>query len=345
MSRSYDRQTLEAAYDRWAAEAVMAATFANRHYNLWRARQPAPKPPSCTVLPRDLADAPSWPALILATTQRIAAHVTDPAIIAEVPVTCVGRARLRWETRPLGQWLADQNCHCRDCGQPTIASRYPRLVAKLVDQRKADQAISRWAAWNLCTTSIRGHRHRSIGGTAAAVAAGELYCGGCRSLEAFYQQHQPGQAVTARDRDTSTALERQAATELGTRYPELGLQPGLAVVIPPDADYHGLYSIAADLISDRLRLAVEIDGHGGTSRHDTPAGIADDHRRDDLLHQLGWSVIRVRHPDTPPLPGSPARILATSTRSAARIAHLIAAAATEPPGCDRTEGSTLVWRP
>jgi hypothetical protein len=227
MNRSYDRQTLEAAYDRWAAEAIAAGTFATRHYNQWRARQPAPKPPSCTVLPRDLADAPSWPALILATTERIAAHVTDPAAAAEVPVTCVGRARLRWEVRPLGQWLADQDCHCPDCGQPTIASRYPRLAAKLVDQRKADQAISRWVEWDLCTTRVRGHRHQPIGGSAAALAAGELYCGGCRSLEAFYLQHQPGDTVTARARDASisTALERKVATELAARYPELGLQP------------------------------------------------------------------------------------------------------------------------
>lgn len=326
MNRSYHRQTLEAAFDRWAAEAVAAGTFASRHYNQWRARQPAPKPPSCTILPRDLADAPSWPALILASTQRIAAHVIDPAATAEVPVTCAGRARLRWEVRPLGQWLTDQDCHCPDCGQPTIAGRYPELVAKLANRDKAVQAISRWVEWNLCTSTVPGHRHGPVGGSAAAVAAGELYCGRCRSMEAFYQQHQPGEVITARDRDTSTAVERSVAAALDERYPDLGLRTGLAVVIPPDAGYHGLYSIAVDLISQRLRLAVEIDGHGSISRHDTPAGVADDQRRDDLLHRLGWTVIRVRHPDAPPLPRSPARILATPTRNAVQIAHLIAAA-------------------
>ncbi|MFC3500042.1 hypothetical protein ACFOOK_03530 [Micromonospora krabiensis] len=247
MNRSHDRQTLEATYDRWVVEAVADGTFANRHYNQWRAWQPAPKPPSCTVLPRDLADAPSWPALILATRDRIAAHVADPAATAEVPVNCVGRARLRWEMRPLEQWLVDQDCHCSDCGQPTIARRYPELVAKLVDPSKASQASSRWVQWNLCTSTVPGHRHTPIGGSAAAVSAGELYCRGCRSLEAFYQQHQPGDAVTARGRDASTALERQVAVELAARYPDLGFRNGLAVVIPQDADYHGLYSIAPDL--------------------------------------------------------------------------------------------------
>ncbi|MEU2169595.1 hypothetical protein ACH47V_26445 [Micromonospora chersina] len=342
MNRSYDQATLAAAYDRWAAEAVTAGTFAVRHYNQWRARQPAPTPPSCTVLPRDLAGAASWPALILATRDRIAAHVTDAAAAAELPVDCVGRARLRWEVRPLGQWLADQDCHCPDCGQPTIEGRYPHLVAKLVDPRKADQAISRWVEWDLCTTTVRGHRHRRIGGSAAAVAAGELYCGGCRSLEVFYQQHQPGDVVTARDRDTSTTLERKVASELAARYPELGFQHGMAVVIPQDADYHGLYSITPDLVSERLRLAIEIDGHGGHSRHDTPAGAIDDLRRDHLLHQVGWSVVRVRHPDAPSLPGGPARVVVTSTRGAAQISHLVAAAALPaqpgPPAQPATRG-------
>lgn len=46
MNRSYDQATLAAAYDRWAAEAVTAETFAVRHYNQWHDSRPRSRHPA-----------------------------------------------------------------------------------------------------------------------------------------------------------------------------------------------------------------------------------------------------------------------------------------------------------
>ena len=61
----------------------------------------------------------------------------------------------------------------------------------------------------------------------------------------------------------------------------------------------------ADFLCERLRLIVELDG----GVHDLPAQKAHDENRDAVLHEHGYTVLRLRNEDVLPDPQVAARKL------------------------------------
>ena len=86
--------------------------------------------------------------------------------------------------------------------------------------------------------------------------------------------------------------------------------------------------IKPDLVLPELRVAVELDNAADNpwrrNNHDTADGMADDRRRDSLLWDLGWRVLRVRRPDQTTFDDWPWRI-ETVSQSPKKVAALVLA--------------------
>lgn len=329
---AYDLATVEDALTRWAAAALTAGGSLNRKsYDAWYSAQPEPRPPSGIAVAKHLRPGAKWAEMILAARAAIVAVAVDRAVAVEVPVECSGRGWVVWERRGVEAWLADARCRCATCAEPTVGAAYPELVPLLVSAESAARAVSIWVQWRVC--AVGDPAHRPVSGPAEAMAAGALYCGACRSKDTFYRDHPPGSVVPGRRRAGRSALEAKVAAALSAIAPHLGVEAGAGVSLPPGSGYHGMYALTPDLVIPARRAAVELDGGDGRSarysRHDTDDGAADDAWRDRLLGEVGWSVLRVRHPDAAVLVDSPARIIATATSSATRIAGLIVEALTD----------------
>jgi very-short-patch-repair endonuclease len=218
-------------------------------------------------------------------------------------------------------------CGCALCSEASIEEVHPELVGRLFDPRDAHLAVSLWVPW---ACPVRDPDHDPIKATAASVAAGEVYCGGCRSKDEFYAKHTPGEVLEVTRFKPSTPLEQKLCDALNELAPGLRARTRRQIVIAKEARYHRKYTIAPDLIlADHV--AVEVDGGNGKgySRHDLPEGVVDDARRDRLLADVGWSVIRVRHPDGNGLRSSPATFVRTASTSAVKIAPLVLEAFTQ----------------
>ncbi len=207
------------------------------------------------------------------------------------------------------------------CAEPTIAELHPDLVERLSNPADAAVAASRWVEWR-CPAGVE--THRTWGAPAEHVASEKIYCGQCRAKAKFYSQHRPGDVIPARSSKAAAKIEEGAAAALAELMPTVGVRRLASIVLPPTSGYFSMYSITPDVILESLKVAIEIDGGDGSgrSRHDSPEGVADDETRDRLLSELGWRVLRVRHPNAAPICSS-ATVVRTKTSSSRVMAALV----------------------
>jgi len=98
-------------------------------------------------------------------------------------------------------------------------------------------------------------------GTATTIAAGDRYCGGCRSLDRYYSDHPPG--TTMRNREVARAkIEQPVIDELRKQLPEMTFSYQLSVVVPRVFEPRTGRAITPDLLLLDQRVVVEIDGSG-----------------------------------------------------------------------------------
>jgi hypothetical protein len=326
----YDPTVHEQTVRAWlAAHLGDGATMQNKQFTAWRAAQPHPVP-SAAPLWRHF-DVDSWHALVLHLRPVIAELLGAATATVTVPVMCTGTGVDRWEDRDLRQWLDDAGCRCDRCTEPTIATAYPHLLPLLADPDEAQRAVSRWVGWQLCTIpepirAFATYSHGPVQGRADHVAAGQRYCGACRSHERFHANYPPGALFDGDGDGARSKLEAQVIAVLNTDHADIGAVTGQRIALAADAIYP-TPSVQPDVLLMHLRVAVEIDGGTGSaptySRHDTPDGIATDTLRDIALVDVGWQVWRYRHPNAAALPDSPATIF-TGPLNARRIAQRIA---------------------
>lgn len=322
----YDVQTLEDTVDAWAEAQPDGGSFSSSSYVAWYQRRPNPKPASITTICKHLESTTHWMPVVHRRRERLGRGPGSDRVI-EVPLICRGRGGGVWAPRRLSDWAVDNICGCALCREASIGETHPELVGRLVDPRDAHLAVSLWVPW---ACPVRDPDHHPIKATAASMAAGQVYCGGCRSKDEFYAKHNPGEVLEVTRSKPSTPLEERLRDALNEIAPGLRARTRRQIVIAKEARYHRKYTIAPDLVLVD-RVAVEVDGGNGSgySRHDRPEGVVDDARRDRLLQDVGWSVIRVRHPDGNGLRSSPATFVRTSSRSAAKIAPMVLEAFTQ----------------
>lgn len=327
----YDSAVHEQTVRAWlAAHLNDGATMQHKQFTAWRATQPQPVP-SAAPLWRHFG-VESWHALVLHLRPVIAELLGAATATVTVPVMCTGTGVDRWEDRDLRQWVADAECRCDRCTEPTIANVFPHLLHLLANPGEAQRAVTRWVGWQLCTIPepiraiVAAYCHGPVQGRADHVAAGKRYCGACRSRERFHATYPPGALFDGDGDGARSKLEEQVIAALNTDHADIGAGTGQRIALAADAIYP-TPSVQPDVVLTHPRVAVEIDGGTGLapaySRHETPEGIADDTLRDIALVDAGWQVWRYRHPNAAALPDSPATIL-TGPLNARRIAQRIA---------------------
>lgn len=184
-----------------------------------------------------------------------------------------------------------------------------------------------WVLWGCPEGFIT---HMTISGRAAEVAVGTRYCGNCRSLDRWYATHTAGMLLT-RSKVARAKVESAFVARLRELLPGERVAAQQAIVVPRAFAARVGKSVTPDVILFRRRIAIELDGGDGQSdrysRHDTLAGAEGDTARDQALASIGWTTIRVRHPDALALPGSPAVIVSTRAAtggSGLKIAQVVA---------------------
>lgn len=319
-----DPAVVEKALLDWVlASLASGAPLNHKSYQEWNRVQPAPRPPSSTTIIKRFAPDGTWGDVLLAAKSRITDLPVALSIEAELPVRCAGQGRIEWDRRRIEAWLEDSGCRCECCQDPSIAEAHTELVPLLADPEEAALSVRKWVSWRVCPLDVP--THRTFMGTVAAMAAGELYCGGCRRDQQFLEAHAPGSVVDGYEDCVRSRQEEAVTTALTAAAPELEVRADLGVAL--SSRYHGGLALKPDIVLPALRVAIEIDGGNGKasrySRHDTPEGAEDDALRDRLLAQVGWRVLRVRHPDALELVDSPALVITTATSSPTQTAQLI----------------------
>ena len=312
-----DAQVL-AALDHFAAtHMVPGGSLRVREYNNWRGRSV-----SFSTISKRFGDG-SWDATIIRLREHLVLHAASPDVVVEVPVECHGNGAA-WVWLRAGDWLS-YRCTCDHCKAPTIEAAYPHLVSLLADPRGARFATTRRVDWQ-CPES---RRHWLVKATAEHVAKTSTWCFGCQKLDAWYLTHTPGTLLTRAKVQRSKA-EAPFVAELRALLPEERIATLQAVVVPREFAARIGKAITPDAMLFRRKIAIELDGGDGGSgwysEHDTAEGIRVDTARDHAFAALGWTVVRVRHPNALPLPESPARIVSTpaAVRSPAKAAALVA---------------------
>ena len=192
-------------------------------------------------------------------------------------------------TQLVSNWLS-LRCACSYCSVPTLREAFPDLIGRLANPRDADKSSGLWLEW-FCP--VNHPDHRRMQGTATTIAAGDRYCGGCRSLDRFYADHAPG--TTMKNREVARAkIEQPVIDELRKQLPEVTFSYQLSVVVSRVFEPRTGRAITPDLLLLDQRVVVEIDGSGVggyASRHDSLEGVANDTARDQAMAALGFRTI------------------------------------------------------
>ena len=296
--------------------ANSGGSLTSKSYVSWYHQQD-PKPPSATTVTKHLGSGTPWGTMIWAYRELVLVCAESLELPVELPVPCRARGSIKWAPCPLSRWGAEGFCICDGCDRPTLGEQYPELVSLLVDPEDARRMHDlHGLAWRVCVDPELNHPPAF--GPATAVEQG-LRCRVChppplspRELERqqFFTNYPPGSLAPARPGPVSR-LEAPVAAALRDLRPQLTIDENTAVALPADAGYHHAWTLKPDLVLPDRRIAIEIDGGTGSSpaysRHDRPEGAADDAWRDRLLQQLGWQVLRLRHPRALSLDDSPVR--------------------------------------
>ena len=232
---------------------IAGGSLRHKAYQSWSAA-----PVSSTTLTKRLTNNNSWTTLVLDNAAAMAAQAVDAsAVVAELPVRCTGSLGVTWMSAPVSEWLS-LRCACSYCSEPTLREAFPQLVGRLANPRDADKSSSLWLEW-LCP--VNHPDHRRMQGTATTIAAGDRYCGGCRSLDRYYSDHPPG--TTMRNREVARAkIEQPVIDELRKQLPEVTFSYQLSVVVPRVFEPRTGRAITPDLLLLDQRVVVEIDGSG-----------------------------------------------------------------------------------
>ena len=214
------------------------------------------------------------------------------------------------------QWIAGVCPVCmaqqsRQTPAPTFAQRFPDAVKYLADPADAESR-----AWQVDFACIDcGHRTPW-----SPRSTDPPRCAWCKATEGV----PPGELVKRRGGGDPVKLEADLATAIAQLGVTVSGEDGI-VTVP---DTYVVPVITPDLVLPELRVVIELDNTKPTgwarNNHDTRDGIADDRRRDQLLRDLGWRVLRIRRPDQKTVGEWPWRIETTS-RAPKKLARLILA--------------------
>lgn len=285
----------------------------------------ADAPMSATAILNRFGDG-SWPAAVFRFQEEMFAQAKDlDAVAAELPVRCRGNYGVSWVPGRVGDWLT-QGCPCTACRAQPLPTAYPELVERLQDPADAEKGSTVWFEW-ACPERRRGHR--PFRASVELMAAGGVYCAACRRADKFYRQHPVGTLKTnpevARSKVEAPVVDALRALLPGERF-----ATRQSVVIGAELARNVGSTITPDIVMVRRKLAIEIDGGDGNSprysTHDTVEGANLDVQRDLAIASLGWTSIRLRHPNALPLPGSPATIVTTASKSPKVMASALASA-------------------
>ncbi len=201
---------------------------------------------------------------------------------------------------------------------PTFREALPDVVEHLFDPLDADTKYEPWpnrfgGKCHLCFDRVSA----SDWDPGANLDADPPTCRYCKATNG----QPPGSLIDRAGGGTRVALEQTLARAIAERgYPAW---KGVAIVVPQGS--YLVPAIAPDIVIPSLHLAIELDNSKQPkNQHMTPDGVADDQKRDGLLEDFGWEVIRVRRPDAPIDRSWPWRVETTSV-SPNVIANLIVA--------------------
>lgn len=271
----------------------------------------------------------SWPTTVFRFQEQMLAQAQDlDAVAAELQVECRGNYGVSWVPGRVGDWLT-LGCPCTACQAEPLRTAYPDLVERLQDPADADKGSTVWFEW-ACPKRRPGHR--PFKASVELMVAGGVYCFACRKADKFYRQHPVGTLKTNPEVARSKT-EGPVVDALRALLPDERFATRQSVVIGAELATNVGSAITPDIVMFRRKLAIEIDGGDGNSprysTHDTAEGADLDVSRDLAIASLGWTSIRLRHPNALPLPGSPATVVTTASKSPKVMAGVLAAAITQ----------------